>query len=142
MQTLVYELDDVLAFVKRHLPGLARTEGMQAIGLARNGSLVAGAIYEGWNGRNVWVHLAGEPGARWMTRRFLTAGFAYPFLVGGVDRISGYVDASNTAARRFDEHIGFKEEARLSGAAADGGDVIIYVMRRADCRFLGAGHGQ
>ena len=51
--------------------------------------------------------------------------------------MSGYVDASNTDARRFDEHVGFQEEARLHGAAPDGGDVIIYVMHKKDCRFLG-----
>jgi RimJ/RimL family protein N-acetyltransferase len=60
----------------------------------------------------------------------------------GVDRLSGYVDASNTDARRFDEHVGFQEVARLKGAAPDGGDVILYVMWRQDCRFLGAHHGR
>jgi hypothetical protein len=47
------------------------------------------------------------------------------------------VDASNTDARRFNEHLGFCEEARLIGAAADGGDVLLYVMWKAECRFLG-----
>ena len=42
----------------------------------------------------------------------------------------------NTEARRLNEHFGYQEEARLAGAAPDGGDVILYVMWRDNCRFL------
>ena len=134
--TFEYELDAVLPFMQRHIQGLSAAQGMRAIGLRRGGQLVAGVIYEGFNGRNVWVHLAGEPGARWMTRDFLRHCFAYPFLVCGVDRLSGYVNASNTAARRLNEHFGYRVEATLTGAAPDGGDVLIYVMWRKDCRYV------
>ena len=139
---LDYDLEAVLPFVQRFLTGLARSDGMRAIGLRRSGELVAGAIFEGFNGRNVWAHIAAVPGARWLNRDFLRACFVYAFRVCGVRRVSGYVDESNLAARRFDEHLGFREEARLQGAAPDGGDVIVYVMWRQDCRFLeGFGHG-
>ncbi len=134
--TLDYGLDAVLPFMRERIPGFAASEGMQAIGLRRGGVLVAGAAYDGFNGRNLWVHLAGEPGARWMTRDFLRAGFAYPFLVCGVQRVSGYVNESNALARRLNEHLGFREEARLRGAAPDGGDVILMVMWRDECRHI------
>ncbi len=123
--------------MRGYLPGLRLVEGMTAIGLVREDRLVAGVLYEGFNGRNLWMHVAAEPGRRWGVRDYLWACFRYPFVVCGCDRISGYVEESNAAARRFDEHLGFREEARLQGAAADGGDVILYVMRRQDCRFLG-----
>ena len=109
---------------------------MRCIGLRKDGELVAAAVYEGFNGRNMWVHLAGVPGQRWMTRDFLRAGFAYPFLVCGVQRLSGYVNSSNLAARRLNEHFGYRVEATLKGAAPDGGDVLIYVMWRKDCRYV------
>lgn len=140
--SLDFEIENVFPFVQILIPGLIVNSGMRAIGLRRDGELVAGAVYEGFNGRNMWVHLAGLPGRSWLNRGFLQAGFHYPFVLCGVDRLSGYVDASNTDARRFDEHVGFQEEARLKGAAPDGGDVILYVMWRHDCRFLGANHGQ
>lgn len=133
---LDFEVSSVLPFVQGLIPGLAKSDDMRAIGLRHNGQLVAGAVYEGFNGRNLWVHLAGLPGRCWLNRRFLQAGFHYPFVTCGVDRLSGYVAASNTDARRFDEHVGFQEEARLKGAAPDGGDVIIYVMWRKDCRYV------
>jgi len=136
VHALEYDLRAVLPFMREHIPGFAACEGQQAIGLRRDGVLVAGAVYEGFNGRNLWVHLAGAPGARWMTREFLRAGFAYPFVVCGCERISGYVLESNLAAQRLNEHLGWQPEARLRGAAPDGGDVILYVMWKKDCRYV------
>ena len=71
-----------------------------------------------------------------MTRDYLRACFAYPFKVCGVERVSAHVESSNVASRRFCGHLGFVPEARLFAAANDGSDVILYVMWRADCRFL------
>lgn len=133
---LDYNLDSVLPFMQGLIPGLAQCDGMQAIGLRRDGILVAGSIYEGFNGSNVWVHLAAVPGGHWLNRMYLRAAFFYVFVQLGCSRLSGYVNASNMEARRFDEHIGFKEEARLKGAAPDGGDVILYVMWQGDCRYV------
>lgn len=135
-QSFDYDLEQVLPFAQSLIPGLARTDGMRCIGLRKDGDLVAAAVYEGFNGQNMWVHLAGVPGQRWMTRDFLRAGFAYPFLVCGVQRLSGYVNSSNLAARRLNEHFGYRVEATLKGAAPDGGDVLIYVMWRKDCRYV------
>lgn len=133
---LVYECQPVFDFVRGRMPGFAWVEGMTGLGLERGGGLVAGVVYEGFNGRNIWAHIAAEPGGKWLNKTFLRAMFAYPFKVCGVEWLRGYVEASNTAARRFDEHLGFREEARLEGAAQDGGDVIVYAMRRSECRFL------
>ena len=65
---LDYDLTRVAAFMRGPLPGLALSEGMRAIGLLRGGRLVAGVIFEGYNGCNVWMHVAAEPGARWLNR--------------------------------------------------------------------------
>lgn len=99
------------------------------------GQVQCGVIYEGCNDVNVWMHVAIEPGTVLM-RDFVRYCFIYPFDELGVQRLTGWVEASNAAARRLDEHLGFKVEARLQGAASDGGDVLIYVMRREDCRPL------
>jgi RimJ/RimL family protein N-acetyltransferase len=135
-RAFVYDVPTVSAFMRSLMPGMRTSEDMVAIGLRRNDRLVAGVLFEGINPFNAWMHVAAEPGARWLTRDYLRACFAYPFLICGLKRVSGYVDACNKAARRFDEHLGFREEARLRAAAADGGDVILYVMWRDECRFL------
>lgn len=125
----------VFAFLAQRMP-MQPVGGMKGVGLEKDGELIAGALYEGFNGKNVWVHLAGTPGRRWMTREFLRYGFHYPFNEMGVRRLSGYVSASNSDARRLNEHLGYREEARLAGAAPDGSDVILYVMWREDCRYV------
>ena len=134
--TLEYDLGALLPFFRSIVGGFAARDDLVGIGLRRDGELVACALYEGFNGKNMWVHLAAVPGRHWLNRSFLRAGFIYPFDICGVQRLSGYVNESNHEARRFDEHVGFKEEARLRGAAPDGGDVLLYVMWRKDCRYV------
>lgn len=132
---IVYDSARVFEFVSGIMP-VSMVAGMTGIGLERDGVLIAGVLYEGCNGRNVWMHVAAAPGGRWMTRDYLRACFVYPFVILGVDRVSGYVNASNAEAQRLDEHLGFVQEAKLSGAAPDGGDVILYVMWKKDCRYV------
>lgn len=131
-----YDIERAWPFVTKQLPGLARADGMTCIGLLRDGEIVAVMVWEGFNGVNIWGHLVAEPGSRWMTRNFLRSCFVYAFDICKVKRISGYVNESNYAAVRLDEHLGFTVETKLKGAAPDGGDVLIYVMRREDCRFI------
>lgn len=133
--SLDYSTGRVFAFVNTLTP-LSMVSGMTGIGLERNANLIAGVVYEGINPYNAWMHVAAEPGARWLTRAYLRACFAYPFVQCGVKRVRGYVNASNLQARRFDEHLGFVQEAVLEGAAADGGNVIIYVLQKEDCRYV------
>lgn len=133
--TIVSNPARVWSFVRQHVP-VNVVSDMKGLGLERDGELVAGVLYENWSGPNVWMHVAAVPGSRWLNREFLRYCFHYPFMELGCSRVSGYVEASNEAARRFDEHLGFKPEAVLKGAATDGGDVILYVMWRDECRFL------
>ena len=105
-----------------------------AIGLERNGSLVAGVVYDNFLGRSICMHVAAE-GRHWLTRDFLRAAFFYAFETAGVHKVIGAVDSSNLQARRFDEHLGFVLEAVLTGAAKNG-DLLLYSMTRQQCRFL------
>lgn len=102
------------------------------------GNPLGGFYYEANNGQNCFAHAAGEHGSRWLTRQLMLLAVLYPFKQLGVERITAWVEASNIASRRLVEHIGFTEETRLAGAARDGGNVIIYVLWRKDCRFLEA----
>ena len=134
---LEYEPSAVIPFMQSLIPGLSLGADARVIGWRRRGELIAGVAFEGFNGQNLWIHVSAKEGSRWLTREYLSACFRYAFEICGVQRLSGYVNASNEQARRFDEHLGFREEARLRGAAPDGGDVIIYVMWREQCRYLG-----
>ena len=105
-----------------------------AIGLEKDGELVAGVLYDHYNTKSVAMHVAAE-GKTSMTRETLKVCFTYPFQQLGVKKIIGMVDSDNQAARRFDEHLGFKLEATLKDAAPKG-DLMFMTMTRDECRFL------
>lgn len=115
---------------------ISRTPNQKGICLVRDNEVQAAVCYDWFTGTNCFMHVAAKPGARWMTRDFLKWTFHYPFVQQGLQRVSGWVEANNTAARRFDEHLGFKHEATLEGAGQSGVDVLIYTMKRQDCRYV------
>lgn len=138
MYDLSYDKQMIYEFVTGFMP-VRYSEGLQGIGLRKDGQLVAGVLYDDWSGPNIWMHVAAMPGRHWMTpsayKMYTHACFHYPFVYLGCKRVTGWVEASNKDARRFDEHLGFKPEATLKGAARDGGDVILYTMFREDCKY-------
>ena len=109
-----------------------------AIGLRKDGELVAGVVYENWNGRSVFCHIAIEGR---MTPAYLAAIFDYPFNVCGVDKIVVPVSSGNSKALRLVGKMGFTEEARIHNADTNG-DIVFLTMARDSCRFLGRRYGQ
>ncbi len=135
---LIIDDERVYQFIRSHGVEVARAADQQGIGLEKDGVLVGGVLYAGFNGPNIWMHVAGY-GGRWVNRAILKAAFRYPFVQLGVSQVWGWVEASNQKARKLDEHLGFQQHAVLTGAAKDGGDVIIYRMTKEECRFLDKG---
>ena len=105
-----------------------------AIGWLKDGRIVAGVLYCEWNGAQVVSHIAGD--GNWLKRPLLWVMFDYPFNQLKVKRISAPVADSNERCKRFLEHLGFEREATLRDAHPDG-DLIIYRMTKAMCRWLG-----
>lgn len=135
-QAIEYQLEPVLAFVQERVPGVKRRDHMVGMGWRRRGELVAGVLFENIGRHNAWVHVAAIDGCRWLNRKAVRVPFLYAFKVCGLSRLTGYIEAGNKACRRFAEHLGFVPEAVLSGAAEDGGDVVIYVMWAKGCRYV------
>ncbi len=108
--------------------------GYVCLGLEEEGELVAGVVMESFTGRSANMHVAGV-GRNWVNRNMLQTCFIYAFDHLGLQRLTGLVPASNTAALAFDLHLGFRHEYTLVDGAKDG-DLHILCMRRADCRFL------
>ncbi len=107
----------------------------QAFGLVDDTKLIAGVILDAYNGASIMMHVAAEPGSRWLNRNFLWACFSYPFDQLKVKKIIGLVGEGNTAARKFDENLGFVLETTLKDAHPDG-SLLIYTMNREQCRWL------
>lgn len=97
--------------------------------------LLAGVIYEGFNGANIGAHIASVPGKDWPTQGFLRFIFHYPFEQLGVKRITGLVASSNKQAVEFNLRLGFELEATLKDAHPEG-DLLMFVMRKENCRWL------
>lgn len=114
-------------------------EAMTTVGVldTATGEIVAGLLYERFTGASVTMHQAvAYPGA--VTKDFLWYVFYYPFCQLGVERLTGYVESSNTPAIELNLKLGFEIEARLE-RACPGGDLLIMRMFKENCRFLTRG---
>lgn len=110
-----------------------------AIGLASDGVVVAGVMFDHFNGRSIAMHVASE-GRNWLTRDFLRSCFGYAFNQLKVGKVIGLVDSTNIASKRFCHHLGFSLEATVTGAAKEG-DLFIYSMTPDQCRWIGEKNG-
>lgn len=104
-----------------------------AIGKVQNGNLVAGVLFEDWNGANVIEHIAAE--GNWATKGFLHLIFHYPFNQLKVKRITAPIAASNAKSINLVTKMGFTLECTLAQANPDG-DVHIFRMFKEDCKYL------
>jgi RimJ/RimL family protein N-acetyltransferase len=107
----------------------------RAIGLERDGDLVAAAVYDTFSPGTCLMHIASDGSGRWLNRDFLFRMFAYPFIQCGFRRVTGLISASNAASLRFARHIGFQDEGVLREEAPDG-DVIVLGMLRRECKWI------
>lgn len=116
--------------------GISRSlEGMTCIGMLKEGVLVGGILYEGYTGTNIFMHCASDGSKRWLTKSFLHAIFAYPFLYLGCKRVSGLTPATNHRAVDFNRKIGLEFEAVIEEGCRSG-DLILTRMWKKDCRWL------
>lgn len=105
------------------------------LGLEQDGELIAGAVIDGYvPDTRCTLHCAAI-GKTWLNRRALFAIFDYVFNQLKVKVVLDTVSSSNEASLRFTKHLGFTEVCRIANAAPDG-DLVIFTLRREDCRWL------
>lgn len=107
-------------------------ERSNALGLAREGVLVAGVIYENWNRTSICCHIVAEAP---VNRPFMWAICDYAFNVCGVKKVIASIEDTNLKSIRFVTKMGFVEEARIRDAHP-GGDMLVFTLVKPDCRFL------
>lgn len=106
-----------------------------AIGLERDGQIVAVVVFDTFSAVDVHMHIASDGTRAWMSKSLLLAAFAYPFAQLKLNRVTGVVPAKNAEAVAFDLHLGFEPEGRCEKALPDD-DIIILGMQRSRCRFI------
>jgi len=111
----------------------------QGIGLERAGQIVAGVVYENWNGVSCVVHIAIDAP---LSKDYLRAICHYPFVHGGLRRLIAPVSQGNRKSITFVEKFGFRKEAQILDASPDG-SILLYTLDRDQCRFIEDNrHGQ
>ena len=113
-------------------------EGDTAIGLVKDGKIIAGVLYENWNGRSIMAHMGIEGR---LTPAFIGAVFDYAYNVCNVDKVILPVGSTNAKSIKLVENMGFAKEGRIADASPEG-DIVIYTLKKADCRFLGDRYGK
>jgi RimJ/RimL family protein N-acetyltransferase len=132
-KVIVGEDSRVGAWILERTGGQWKGDGV-TIGLEEDGKLIAGVLYEDFNGANINIAVAGE-GKRWLNREFLWFVFYYPFIQLKVRRVTALIASTNQASINFCQHIGFVREATLESAHPSG-DLFVYKMFREDCKWL------
>lgn len=112
--------------------------GDTAIGLVRDGEIIAGIIYENWNGRSIVAHMAitGR-----MTAAFVGVIFDYAFNVCKAEKAIVPCGSDNAKIIKLVTNMGFREEARIKDGEPNG-DIVLYTLKRSECRFLGENFGK
>ena len=137
MKTTIYGQEDrIVPWVGQRIDEDHFGKDCIALGLEEDGELIAGVVFNWYTGPSISMHVAAEPGRRWLNRDFLFRCFAYPFLQLNCNRVTGLVRVDNLDAQRFDEHLGFVREGVIRQGAEDKTDFILYGMLKDECRWL------
>lgn len=132
---------EVAQWVAKRIPEFTASPEARALGVIKGGHLVAGVVYERWNGIHVEASIAAVPGSPWADRRTLFSLFWYPFGQLGCRAITVAVPLSNLPSLNLATKLGFTRQAIVPFAARDGGPLIVLQAYRETCKWIGT-HGQ
>ena len=132
----------VCRWVSRRIPGFQISPQARALGVVRGTSLIAGVVFERWNGVHAEVSIAADPGSHWADRETLFRLFEYPFLQLDCQALTVVVPQTNMASLSLATKLGFVPEAIIAFAAHDGSPLIVLKMFRDQCRWIQNGQGK
>lgn len=127
---------EVAKWVAAQIPGYVGGANARALGVIKDGQLVAGVIYEHYNGVHVEAAIAAIPKTNWATKQTLFHIFHYPFVTLGCEAITISVASTNLASLNLVTKMGFEPEALVKFAAQDGSTVIIMKMFKNRCKWI------
>lgn len=107
--------------------------GYEAIGVARDGVLVGGALYcdyrpcKGGGDIRIWA-----VGHGWLSRRIIRELLGYPFDRLGCHRVTCAVARGNKPSRELLRRLGFVEEGKLRKGLSPTQDLIVYGLLKSE----------
>ena len=111
------------------------TAGYKAIKAVDETGKIHGMVgYGNWTENSVVMTSALDNPAA--LREILKWGFRYPFEQCNRGIAVATVRANNVRSMRLCRKVGFREEHRIKDGIAVGEDLVIFTMRREDCRWI------
>lgn len=108
-----------------------------AIGIEKDGELIAGLVYFCYRHPNIEMAIA-STSPYWANRFTLYHIFYYPLVFLNCQRVTVMVDSTNQKSISLVERLGFVREGLLRQARPDC-DVLVYGMLKTECRWLSYG---
>lgn len=101
----------------------------------RTGRIVGMIGYECWTPNSVQTHMAVETPIAW--RSLLRPTFSYPFEEVGVGVMLAIVPAHNARSIALVRRFGLHETHRIRDGWRVGVDLVVFELRKHECRFIG-----
>ncbi len=134
---VVFGMDEVITeWVCRRIPYSAPMPGDRALGVYRDGRIIAGVVYQAQNPANIMASIAAIPQSGWASRRTLHALFFYPYVTLGCPRITTCIAQTNGLSLKLAISMGFQPEAILERAAHDGSNLVVLKMFKENCIWI------
>jgi RimJ/RimL family protein N-acetyltransferase len=115
--------------------GYTPTLSFRAIEAVDGAGRVRGMVgFDLWTDTAVWFHVAvDDPMA---LRALIGPGFRYPFEQLGREIALASVRSDNARSRALCRKVGFREAWSIKDGISHGVDLVVYELRKADCRWL------
>jgi hypothetical protein len=91
--------------------------------------------YTAFIGKTCQMHMVNLKGG-YTPKGLLFGAFDFAFNHCGLEKVFGIVNSNNVKAMEYDQKLGFKEAVRFDGVHDDGGDLVVFQMGKADCRWI------
>jgi hypothetical protein len=110
----------------------------KAIVAHSDGRIHGMAGFDGWTENSVVVSIALDNPAA--LRGLILEIFRYVFVQANRGVMLAMVRSSNVRSARLCSHVGLREVYRVRDGIRVGEDIVIFEMRREDCRWIAAEH--
>jgi RimJ/RimL family protein N-acetyltransferase len=135
MDILVFDQKEAIgAWVAQQVGQTCDWGSFYSLGIVRDGEIIAGVVFNNFNGANATCHIAISKFSRVMPA-MIEHSCKYAFEFCGLKRLTGMVPSNEPKILAFDKHLGFEEEFVMKDGAP-GADMHVLVMWPDKCRWL------
>jgi hypothetical protein len=112
------------------------TGGARGIKCVDDSGKIRGMVaYDLWTVNSCQAHMAVDTPIAW--RRLIPEVFRYPFVQAGKGVIIGAIPSINPRSMDTARSLGFRETYRVTDGWSQGEDMVLFEMRKDECRWLG-----